>query len=120
MYIVDRGNSLENQNIFPRNHVSHNQDLSTMTRNRTYDASNGSRTSKRFAERNIPTLKEEIIRYLENDKKKNKKVKTNNSNTNLKKFLGNNMQITEKKIIEYLLENEHFDPKKRETLRNFF
>lgn len=30
------------------------------------------------------------------------------------------MKIAEKKILEYIMEQEHFDPKKRETLRNFF
>jgi hypothetical protein len=79
-YLYDRGNSLECR----ESQRYHNKDYSVITRNRTYDASQGSR--KKFAERNIPTLKDEIIRYLENDKKNNKKLKNNKSGTNLKHF----------------------------------
>lgn len=79
-YLRDRGNSLECR----ESQRYHNKDYSVITRNRTYDASQGSR--KKFAERNIPTLKDEIIRYLENDKKNNKKLKNNKSGTNLKHF----------------------------------
>ena len=93
---------------------------SIVTRNKTYDASSAAnRKNKRFADRNIPTLKDEIIRYQENDKQK-QQLKNAQSGTNLKNFLGTNMKIAEKKILEYIMEQEHFDPKKRETLRNFF
>jgi hypothetical protein len=82
-YICDRGNSLECR----ESQRYHNKDYSVITRNRTYDASQAShKNSKKFAERNIPTLKDEIIRYLENDKKNNKKLKNNKSGTNLKHF----------------------------------
>lgn len=115
-YFMERGNSMESDMI----RWDQNKDYSVIARNKTYDSISCNKKSKRFAERNIPTLKDEIIRYLENDKKKNKKKINKHGNPDLKKFLGKDMQIDEKQILEYLLENEHFDPKKRETLRNFF